>query len=132
VGVGILVAGLLVGRRWGSAGVCGGGWIRVVASVGVSMLTVAALLGWSGVITSPQRASFVPDNPQRHEPPTPTKTGRTPAVGVPGRRAGLVGRDVGDDPGGGRCIFVLYCFGDFPDCGHLFCVRVLIAELDVV
>ncbi len=59
VGVGILAAGLLVAAGGNRLVFAEGGWIRMAASVGVSTLTVAALLGWSGVITSPRRASFV-------------------------------------------------------------------------
>jgi hypothetical protein len=63
VGTGMLLAGLLVAAGGnhlafladvGSAG----GWARMIATVGVSTLTVAALLGWSGVITGPRRAAL--------------------------------------------------------------------------
>jgi hypothetical protein len=59
VGVGILVAGLLVAAGGNRLVFAEGGWIRMAASAGVATLTVAALLGWGGVIASPRRASFV-------------------------------------------------------------------------
>jgi len=59
VGVGILLAGLLVAAGGNRLVFVAEGWVRIVASVAVSALTVAALLGWSGVITAPRRASFV-------------------------------------------------------------------------
>jgi hypothetical protein len=59
LGVGILLAGLLADAGGNRLAFVAEGWVRMAASVAVSTVTVAALLGWSGVITSPRRASFV-------------------------------------------------------------------------
>jgi hypothetical protein len=56
VGVGILLAGMFVaaaGTRFNVESFSG--WVRSAVAAGVSVITVATLIGWAGVISAPRR-----------------------------------------------------------------------------
>src|SRR5882762_3283412 len=56
VGVGILLAGMFIaaaGTRFNVESVAG--WVRSAVTAGVSVITVATLIGWGGVISAPRR-----------------------------------------------------------------------------